>query len=397
MKFTLVLIISVLLFNCSETNKETDALKYYDVSLLNSNNNEKRIIGLEIDTVKVNSSINTSGVGYFWINNNQLYFSDFHFAYVFHLSLDGNLKDSFLGLGEGPKEIPDLDDIIPNEKDGYIALSSSSSSLYKYNKNWSLTDKLVIDFDIKRSYNEVLEKPIADIADSYELETGFTNILKPWDEDHAAIAINATHPKFNGYFNTEEFYKYSRILALINLDNGKITRLVGRRSPVYLQNLNIPNFNHFSFEVDKKFLYLNFMPDHFIYVTDKKSDKAIGKFGEPGRDMKINYIKTDSYETAEASFISDFNNFGYYHSLKVIPQDNLIIRQYNKGKDAMSSGIQIYHDFNLIADLDIPLGFKIIGKINNDFIGYINDPNEYDSEELSFYKIKFIYEMPVNN
>lgn len=386
------MIFSLAFFSCNEEKAKLDIASsdYYDVPNLSTNNNYKKVKKIEINSSKMDSTISSSFVGNLWVNDNSLYFSDSYFNYVFHLDANGNHINTFLGRGEGPNEISDLDDIVANDNGSYTVLNTSSSSIYNFDKDWKRINKVHIDFGMKRSYKEVIDNPEPSLPESYELETGYNDIMMNWDDKYVAMSVSASHPSFNGYFKSDLFYNHSRVLALIDKKTGMIEEFIGRRPPIYLEKQNIPSFNHFKFETDIKNAYLSFMPDPNIYVIDKTTKLAIGKFGAPGKDMKINYRLTDNYEQAQKNEIEDLTIYGYYSSIKLIPEENLVFRTYTRGQGSTNDGLQIYKNYNLIGDVTVPKGFKIIGKIDDDYIGATS--KEISEEEVLIYKIKFNYE-----
>ncbi len=392
MKTLIKLLFFLLVISCSkDKTKDITSTEYYSKAKnLATKNSLSKVATIELKTSKMDSSINSSFVGNLWVNNNKLYFSDSHFNYVFNLDSNGNLINTHLGKGGGPTEIEDLDDIVPNKDGTYTVLSSYDTSIYNFDRSWNRISKVNIDFNLKRSYTEVLKNPEPSLPESYELETGYEDILRYWDRDYVAMAVSASHPSFNGYYDSDLFYNNSRIITLINKKTGMIEEFLGRRPPIYLKRQNIPSFNHFKFEVDKEKVYLSFFPDSNIYLIDKKSKLAFGKFGEPGREMKTSYRLTDNYEQALENEAVDLEIYGYYKHLKIIPEDNLIFRSYTKGKDTTTDGLQIYKNYNLIGDLDVPKGFKMVGKINDDYIATIS--KETSDEDVLIYKVKFIYE-----
>ena len=58
---------------------------------------------------------------------------------------------------------------------------------------------------------------------------GGPGAVEVWDEDRIAIGLCGYLPSFNGYFNSEYFYKHSRVLAVVNRNTGEIERFFGRR------------------------------------------------------------------------------------------------------------------------------------------------------------------------
>lgn len=389
MKIYTFLILLVSLASCNNS-KDIDSATYYDVKDLSKANKNKNIISIKIDTISIDQSIETSLVGEFWTFEKSLYFSDKYFNYIFQFDKDGILIDKYVGKGKGPNEVVGFNYAVPTS-DGFSLLFGGNNSLSFFDKNWNKTAGFRINWDIKSLKKEILENPQPNETGAYEFDYGLPDIIKPWDENHMAIAITASHPKFNGYFNSSLYYNQSRILAIVNNKTGKVVKLIGRRSPYYLLHSNLPNFDHFNYEIISNNVFVNFWADHSIYIIDKKDGLAIGKFGSPGKNMKINYPITKSYEEAENQRATDEFNFGYYHYLKYLPEENLLLRGYTKGKGTTTDGLQIYKNYTLIGDIEIPKGLKIIGFIDHYFYGYQLEPNEKD-QNLRFFKIKFSYE-----
>lgn len=379
----------VLLTSCDDKN-DIDATTYYDVKNISKTNAGKKIINIQTDTIYIDSSIETSFIGDFWVFEKSLYFSDKYFNYIFQFNRDGLLTDKHVGKGNGPNEVTGFSYAIPTDS-GFSLSFGGNNSIYSFDKNWNKISGFRINWDLKTSKKEILENPDPAATGAYEFDYGIPEIFKKWDSDHVAMVITASHPKFNGYFNTSLYYNQSRILALVNLKTGKVDKLIGRRSPFYLLHENLPNFDHFNYEIISNALFVNFWADPSIYTIDKKSGLATGKFGVPGNGMKINYLMTQSYEEAEEQRVEDQTNFGYYHYLKYLPEENLLLRGYTKGKGSTADGLQIYKDYALIGDIEVPKGLKIIGSIEGELFGSQLEPKEED-ENLKIFKIRLIYE-----
>lgn len=375
----------ILLLGCN-THKEFNSEKFYNTTDLLK---EEKILykTFSLDTLKV-SDIETSYVGQFSIFDDTIYFVDERFAYVFLFDKDGNLIEKRIGKGAGPNEVLDMSGGIISEN-SFISYNDKNSNIDVFDKNFNKKRNSRMDWQIKRSYEEVFNNPIPEIADSYEFDYGIPNILKKWDKNHVSIAITASHPKFNGYFDTDLYYNYARALALVNIHTGKVEKLIGRRSPVYLSQKNIPNFDHFNYDTSEDIdeVYLNFWADKDIYIYSKKEDKVMGRFGQEGRNMKTNYRKTNSYEIAEDNLLEDMDLYGRYTYLKFFSENQMVMRGYYKGDSSDTDGLQIYKNYQLIADLDVPKGLQVIGNIDGDF--YATSPQDLDTEYLLLYKIKF--------
>lgn len=384
-RVVLILTLACLLTNCKQ-EKDVDATLYYDVPTLSTSFKNTIHSIAEIDTLKIQSDIETSYVGDFKIFNDTLYFADRFFGYLFRFTKEGNLIDRNIGKGRGPNEILGFNYFFTSD-DGYNFLNGGNSNLSFFNKKFEKEKEYRVNWEITRSRKEILSKPLPEIGDSYEFDFGIPNIFKFWDKEHVAITITASHPKFNGYFDSELYYNYSRVLAIVNINTGKIDRLIGRRSPIYLLHKNIPNFDHLNYEVTKENVFVNFWADSTIYKIDKETGKAVGKFGKSGKNMNTNYPTTNSYDAAEENWRQDIEQYGYYNYMVYIEDTNTLYRGYTKGDKENTDGLQVYKDFEIVGDISVPKGLEIIGAINEDI--YAINALEENQDELKVYKIKF--------
>lgn len=376
-------IIMVFLFSC-EKEKITSKV-YYD-TLENSNRkvNFADKIRVTIDTLVAPTDIETSFNGNFTISKNSIVFNDVFFGYLFEFDKNLKLLSKNFGIGNKSNELKGADYIVYSDiTNKYYVLSSKTGILAVINSKFQKEKEFRINFNIKRTKEEVIHKPLPYLMDSYELDYGYDGILKVFDEYHLAIAITSSHPKFNGYFNSKFYYENSRILALINLKKGYIDRLIGRRPPLYLKN-QLPNYDHFNYEIKNNTIYLNFYPEATIYKIDKEEDVVQSAFGVQGSEMKTNYTRTYSYEEAYMREFEDYNKYNFYNSLYV--DDNLIFRGYSKN-NTKKDGLQIYKSEVLIADLNFPKGYKIIGKIDKAYYASKNVIKR--REDMILLKLKF--------
>ncbi len=382
MKKINILILIVILSSCKET---TQSSKEYFNKVLNQRKAKNQKITIEIDTLKIGNEIETSFSGNFTICKNSIVFNDIFFGYLFNFDKNLNLLSKKLGIGSQQNELKGADYItFSNITNKYYVLSSKTGIIAVINSKFQKEKEFKINFNIKRTKEEVINKPLPYLMDSYELDYGYDGILKVFDENHLAIAITSSHPKFNGYFNSNFYYENSRIIALINLEDEYIDKLIGRRPPLFLKQ-QLPNYDHFNYEINKSSLYLNFYPEATIYKIDKEKDVVESAFGIQGSEMKTDYITTYSYKEAYKREFEDYNNYNIYNSLYV-DNNNLIFRGYTKS-NLKNNGLQIYKNEVLIADLNFPKGYKIIGKIDNDY--YASKIDIKRREDMHLLKLKF--------
>jgi hypothetical protein len=251
------------------------------------------------------------------------------------------------------------------------------------NSKFKKEKEFKINFNIKRTKEEVIKNPLSYLMDSYEIDYGYDGILKVFDKNHLAIAITSSHPKFNGYFNSTNYYENSRIIALINIEDEYVDKLIGRRPALFL-NKQLPNYDHFNYEINNENLYLNFYPEGQIYKIDKEKDILQTVFGVQGEEMKIDYVVTNSYEEAHKREFEDYNVFNFYNSLYI--DNNIVFRGYTKN-NILYDGFQIFKNEKMIADLEFPKGYKIIGNIGNHY--YASKISIKRKEDMYLLKIKF--------
>lgn len=380
MKKLSIFILFVLLSACEE--RKITSNEYYSKKGMHLAE-KNAYIKIEVDTLKIETDMETSFNGNFTISNTGIVFNDLFFGFLFHFDKDLNLLSKNLGIGNRSNELKGADYITySNITNKYYVLSSKTGIVAVINSQFQKEKEFKINFNIKRTREEVIKEPLPYLMDSYELDYGYDGILKVFDENHLAIAVTSSHPKFNGYYNSNKYYENSRIIALINLEDEYIDKLIGRRPPIFLKK-QLPNYDHFNYEINNGDLYLNFYPEASIYKIDKEKDTLQSVFGIKGNDMKTNYVTTNSYEEAHKREFEDYSKYSFYNSLYI--DKNLVFRGYTKN-NTKNDGLQIYKNGILIADLNFPKRYKIIGKIGNEY--YASKIGIKKREDMHILKLK---------
>ena len=333
----------------------------------------------------------TSYVGYFWLNRDTLYFSDMYYHYIYSLRPDGSIINRHVGRGQGPNEVTDFDISIPFS-DGYYLHSTTMHYRYLFDNQWKMTDRGHVYWGGKnrdgqrRMNNPNPAEPI--FYEDYALPRLHDHHMQQWDSIHIAVYASSGLPEFNAFFNTGLYYNYSRIILLLNIYTGEVDRVFGRRSPVFLEKSNLPTMDYIGFTKIIDTVFVSFFPDSLIYMIDPENDRAIGKFGRQGRNMNTSYITTQTVEEAYDRQKIDWEIFGYYTYLKYDERQQLLFRGYQQGAHSQYDGLQIYKDHALIGDVDVPKGFYLIGYLNNQLIGGIDDI-EINELDLYYYHVNF--------
>ncbi|MBS4014811.1 MAG: hypothetical protein KGZ97_13850 [Bacteroidetes bacterium] len=163
---------------------------------------------------------------------------------------------------------------------------------------------------------------------------------------------------------SEDYYREGRIIAKLDYKNSIITEVLGRRSLVYDNYKYLGHLSFISFDTDGKgHFFLNFEIDSLIYFCDKDF-VPIKSFGGKGTNMNTNYTESNNLRDLDRIFHEDRKKCGFYTGLEYIEERDLLFRSYTRGEHTNFDGLQIYKDQVLVADVDVPKGFKIEGYIS---------------------------------
>ncbi len=367
--FYTLLILGFILSSCEDAK---ESISVHDKSIKNI-----KIKSLELDTFKISQDVQISCLGELNILNNKLYFADYRLASVNTYDTTGQFVKRKLTKGRGAQEISSLDYSLPMDN-GFFILADYNT--YFFNSDWEKQYKNRLDFQDERAFEKVLNNPEPHFQEIYEVGWGSSSFIRQLDSVNVFIPITTSHPKINAYMKGQEaFYNEVYILGMLNITNGKIEKMIGRRPPIYLEKdyRYIPNFKHIHFDIKDDKLFIGYQADSSIYVYNLNNDNYEYKFGYAGKNMNTNYNTTNCFDEAKATYRSDRKKFGYYHYIEYIEETNILFRGYKKGEHSKKDGLQIYKNNALIGHFDVPEQFKVIGYIEPYYYaqGYIN---EYD-------------------
>jgi len=257
-----------------------------------------------------------------------------------------------LGKGRGPKEIP-LSSIggFTTSDNGDFLLVGFTRDLFVYDSEFNF-----------RSETCFIAWPVPDDKRSLFERDDFYNQL---NYDHIIIIPHKDRIYFNVLVDADEFnishhdyYCNARILIEVDMQDGTILRTFGRLSP---EIKYMSAFWHFQYDIDENgYFYLSFEPDHLIYVYDNDYN-IIYSFGHAGRDMNMDHLQLTLDETYMRRATVERKDKGHYTSIKKI--GDYVFRTYKTGSPANVDRLQIYHGTTLIADVDVPPDFAVLGYI----------------------------------
>jgi len=210
--------------------------------------------------------------------------------------------------------------------------------------------------------------------------------LRADSKNYLYIPIYAENPRFNA-FSSSRYYEEGRILAKLDLKEGKIEQVLGKRSAEYLKYKYLGHHATFSYDIDgKDNFYIGHEIDSIIYKYDNDFN-LIGKFGFAGKAMDQNYKEVPEFDLRllREAYGKDRPTRGYYHYVEYIDDQNLLFRSYTKGGSSTVDGLQIYKNESLIADVHVPKGLVVRGYIAPYFYGESILEND---EDLQLYRFK---------
>jgi hypothetical protein len=351
------LIICVCFFGCSKSDKTS---KDYYENIKTKNANIILINDIALDIIELNFEVNYTK-GFIRIYNDLLYYVDQTTSKVYILSPTGDITSSKLGKGSSPYEI-DASYIVDYTQtdDGNHFIMGYNYNIYLYDENWKIIYKSYLNWNESNSKEELMHEYDASMHGLYALH--FENLRGVSKNDYVYYEIYAEHPTFNPIIS-DYYYTHGRTIAKVNYMDGSVKEILGRKSGFYNNYKFLGHLSYLHFdEANNNEFYISFEADSLIYLCNNKFEPKIA-FGYSGIDMNIKYTELNSFEEAYDVYYKDRQACGYYTGLKYIKDRDLLFRSYTKGKHSEFDGLQIYKDRMLIADVDVPKGFKVEGYI----------------------------------
>ena len=341
-----------------------------------------RLTGIDLEPIKLDS-IGSSYSGGLSIRNDSLYFTDEMFCWVFVFNKEGKLQSRHLGQGRGPNEVPTGQIVaytaVPGG--GYFIIGGSWDC-YHFDENWYRINDFMIGWQIKHSKSEMLKNPLPDEHMLYSIS--YHSIIKiRATKTHIYFPIYSQHPTFNAV--STAYIKHGRIIAKMNMNNGKVEKIMGRHSPEYLK-YRFLLFDFFSFDISEDNRFFVCHPtDSLIYIYNMDF-KIQGAFGYGGRDMDKKYIEVQTLEQCSRFFELEMEKRGYYSWLEYIDEKDLLFRSYAKGSHSDTDGLQIYKGTTMIADIDVPKRLYVKGYFAPYF--YSDAIIDENNETITVYRFK---------
>ncbi len=340
---------------------------------------------LQFDTLIIESD-EPSLSGEWVINNNRLFYNDYIVTALLEFDTLGNYIDNRIKHGRAANEWTSP----------FVTVTFHDTSMYSIDFSWRIhcynnsfyREKQPVEMlhDIPYSnsdWNNLLNNPDVNVAQMYEYNFDTRDLLIY--NDALILPVVTEHIKYNGFYinaQAESFWRDSYIFMEIDKENFSTLKLFGHYPHIY-STKNIPVFSIYSFDKFKEELIVSFNADSLIYCYNKDGE-VTNTFGYSSKNIKDNYPETYTYEEFQDKRKQQRKSYGYYSHLSVV--GNYIFRTYkSEGQD--NYGIQIYHDKNLIGDIQTTQEAYVIGEINGTFYAALPADIENECYQLLKFRI----------
>lgn len=314
-----------------------------------------------IDTLYLDSVLNTTFDGNIGVYKDKIYFIDKLFCTINFFDTTGMLTLTTLGHGRGPMETT-IGQIYTHVflDDGSLCLQGVSDDVHIFNTRF--------EFELDKSYRKRrIRYNIGDKIgyDQFELYSmGYPLVCRSYKK--SVFTNNRSEdPTFNYFYTPNIFVEEFRNITEQRLDKKATGRLLGKGMPESYRGTSKTHyiFSSTFFDIDRNGnFYVTYMADSLIYVYDKDYLPKYS-FGFEGVSMDKDYIPIIDVNDIHTIGIAQYNTKGFYTWLEYIDELDLLLRSYSKGKHELVDGLQIYNGRTLVGDINVPKGFKPIGYI----------------------------------
>ncbi len=372
----IIVAFSMLAFSC--TKKQNNSDSFAPVTNLPPSIEIKSLSPVSFTLDKVESSY----VGYLDMKQDSICLIDQRFASIFLFDKQGELKSRYLGLGGGAKEID------TGMIEGYADMLNSyffigpMRDCFIYDKDFSLQKKFILKLSDQST------TPSYDTPKIYT-STNSNALMKAYDK-YVYYTVFSEYPGLSFIDSSDAYkdcYKNVHYLAKINTETGVLEDVLGHFPQVYQEDPAIKQFFnvHFDIEQSSGRFFVTFEADSLIYEYDKDFLPQ-RTYGYAGKNMQKATEIMLTGEDFQRINESSRQESGYNTGLKFIAETGLLFRSYHRGGSAQMDGLQIYRDGQLIGDVDVPKGFKLLGYHAPYYYGSTGVDEE--AEKIEIYKFE---------
>ncbi len=367
--YILLYILLLLIISCST---------YDDFSFVCSNRSSReiRIDKLDLEKITV-PAFETSMIGLTEIGNGRIYYADQKLRTIHEISPLGDSCRRVLRAGRSNREYAgSYDAFYSCGGNTFGIVSDCWVTKYEVDTIGMIQKSTIL---CARKNNN--EKGLAENPNTYTLMYDQLRIKEYNDTLYFSIAGN--HPIFNMY--APAYFNSARIVKGVPIQKDKASFVMGRLSPKIRGEKGRYQFFMFDFDMDEAGnFYVGYELDSLIYKFDHRFN-IVETWGNSGRDMDFREHKTLTIADYRKNYQQERKKS---HYRKICRIGRMTFRTYVKNSAAETDGLQIYDDNTLIADVDIPKGIDVIGKIGDYYYTNLLGDEILDNNILWFYRFK---------
>ncbi|MCM1373296.1 MAG: hypothetical protein NC113_09630 [Bacteroides sp.] len=262
--------------------------------------------------------------------------------------------------------------------DGRLAIFNTSAVYMLYNDNLCMQDWFRID------YNESLPKNCYEKPQAYTQR--YNRLVCRSYGDCIYCNMELATQETNMLVSGSDFLENASNIMEIDMEKKILGRLFAKGFPDSYSDTPLSKIilssSYFDIDANGNF-YVTFEADSAIYVYDK-NNHGLARFGFAGKNMETNYTSTPTLADVRKNYSKERKRCGYYNWIEYDDANGLLFRSYQKGEHEAMDGLQIYRNHNLIADIDVPKNFKVMGYIEPYY--YSQVIADEDNEKLYLYR-----------
>lgn len=196
-------------------------------------------------------------------------------------------------------------------------------------------------------------------------ERPFDTRWLPFDAQHRLLIPLWISPNINKSFNRYRwhsgYYQQAALLGAVQLPSARVQTVFGKRSSVYANYDDIPDFDFATADVRGDTVYVSEAIDSAIHVY-APDQTYLYSFGCAGKNMNLSYPQTGGEKVSSVVTAKHLSEAGYYYHVFCDPSSDLIFRSHSSRR---ASGLQVYQVGEVVAEVEVPKKFNVIGKIGD--------------------------------
>ena len=265
-----------------------------------------KIDSINVEEVAMDTTENTSGVGFSGVCGDSLFFYDAIYGYFYKLSTNGKIGSRKMGLGHAKGEIPAKVEFVSYcQQTNQLICLGGTNDVYIYDEQENVTKRVGIrSCGIDGTYTS---------SKSYST---WDEIIMTCDNENIYYTIMG-EADGTRFYEEEDYFEKAAIIMKTNVLLGT-EEPIGHYSDFYVTNKNsIRHFPHIYFDVETDgSFYVTYQADSLIYHFDKDFN-VITIFGYKGKGMDTEYSTSGvGVESVSKAIEKDYEKVGMYYWIK---------------------------------------------------------------------------------